>query len=484
VPQPTDALETRLIKGPAMGRVPKFDASKRASEWPMARHDVARTGSTTQTLALPARLLWQSEAVGGKPTPPVVANGLVFIGSTNHQMHCYDAASGKARWSYTVGGAITLAPAVHEDLVLFGATDGWVTCLLADTGEVAWKFQAAPARNLVLNYGTLISSWPVSSGVMLDENVAYFCAGQEANDGIYVYAVEPRTGKLLWHNWSGGQFSSVKLGKGKEWRINASGPMLATDKQLIVPSDFELPIFMEKQTGKLVRKGAGSGGGTRQCISDNWLIVGMASRLKNFSEQPLRGGSYFVHAVTPAADAKATTLPVINGEFNVETTAKLDAVANIRSDNDKYSGKVTFAQDGPVVVAGGTVYGAIWRANGTEITSSQISANPKPTLKVSWVQRVPLLARAAATAGTLYVCAGNKPEPQEGKLTIDKLYESANQPVSKRQESILAIFDRAAGEPKQEIGFSGTPVVDGIAVAYGRIYLSMQDGWLVCIGKE
>ena len=121
-----------------------------------------------------------------------------------------------------------MTPAAYGDLVLFGSEDGWVTCLEAASGELVWRFRAAPERRKILCYNRLVSAWPVNSGVLVDNNVAYFTAGRCSLDGAYAYAVEPRTGKLLWQN------SSLGFRPGREIYFPA-GPKA---KGAILPKEF------------------------------------------------------------------------------------------------------------------------------------------------------------------------------------------------------------------------------------------------------
>jgi hypothetical protein len=47
-----------------------------------------------------------------------------------------------------------------------------------------WAFWRA-AERLVPVYGTLMSTWPVTTGVLVDNGTAYFAAGMANYDGTY-----------------------------------------------------------------------------------------------------------------------------------------------------------------------------------------------------------------------------------------------------------------------------------------------------------
>ncbi len=190
-----DELSTRLEKGPAYGVISK--TAIEADNWPCFRHDIEHSAVTASSVPFPLRQTWETE-IRGTPTPPAVASGLVFVGSDANRMYCFDATDGTKKWSFITDGAVLATPTVHEDLLLVGATDGWVYCLRAASGELAWRFRAAPEVRKILMYDHLTSTWPVSGGVAVVEDVAYFCAGRLAPDGAYLYAADPRTGEILW----------------------------------------------------------------------------------------------------------------------------------------------------------------------------------------------------------------------------------------------------------------------------------------------
>src|SRR2546430_16522271 len=52
---------------------------------------------------------------------PVVAGGIVYIGSKDHTLYALDARTGAEIWSYTTGGAIYSTPTVVNDVVYIGS---------------------------------------------------------------------------------------------------------------------------------------------------------------------------------------------------------------------------------------------------------------------------------------------------------------------------------------------------------------------------
>jgi hypothetical protein len=66
-------------------------------------------------------------------------------------------------------------------------------------GSLAWRFMAAPYERKIIANGQLESSWPVY-GVVMHKGLLCASAGlhPELGGGIYVYGLEPVTGKMAW----------------------------------------------------------------------------------------------------------------------------------------------------------------------------------------------------------------------------------------------------------------------------------------------
>jgi len=132
-------------------------------------------------------------------TAPVAAGGRTYAAVVHeHRLECRDAA-GKALWTFTAGGRITGPPLVDGGLCFFGSHDGYVYCVKAGTGERVWRFLAAPYERKMTVAGQLESSWPVF-GVAMHQGALCFSAGYhpEVGGGIYIYGLDPATGKLAW----------------------------------------------------------------------------------------------------------------------------------------------------------------------------------------------------------------------------------------------------------------------------------------------
>ena len=169
------------------------------SDWPMYRHDAARSGSSTAPVAAELKKSWEVK-LGGRLTQPVIASGKVYVAAVDvHTVYALDPGTGKVLWKYTVGGRIDSAPTIYQGLVLFGSADGWVYCLRADDGALAWRYLVAPDDRQIVSYQQLESVWPVSGSVLVYGNAVYALAGRNMffDGGMRLVRLEPATGRKI-----------------------------------------------------------------------------------------------------------------------------------------------------------------------------------------------------------------------------------------------------------------------------------------------
>ena len=214
------ASSERLQTGLAYN-TPVGNRAASPGDWPMYRLDASRRGSTGSPGPTKLDQLWSAIVAanvsadhrhtlgadwvfknGGSVSAPVVANGLAFVAATDeHRLFACDAKTGDVRWTFTTGGRLDCPPTIHDGLCLFGSRDGYVYCLRELDGELVWRFLAAPVDRRVPAYGQLESPWPVVGGVLVYDGLAYCVAGRHsgADGGLFVSAIQPRSGKLVWN---------------------------------------------------------------------------------------------------------------------------------------------------------------------------------------------------------------------------------------------------------------------------------------------
>jgi outer membrane protein assembly factor BamB len=140
------------------------------------------------------KAIWRTRSqdrLGGRGyfySTPAVAYGRVYIGSTDHKVYSFGAASGTLRWSKGTGGYVYASPAVWRQTVYAGSYSGRFYALDAATGDVRWRFRAK---------GHISGSATVIAGVV------YFSTFDEVT-----YALDARTGLLLW-TYKDGKYGGV-----------------------------------------------------------------------------------------------------------------------------------------------------------------------------------------------------------------------------------------------------------------------------------
>ena len=204
------AEEERLERGAAFGKVGEATKPAAQSSWPTFRGNAKRSATVNTELAAQPSETWTAE-VGERLSQPVVSAETLLVSSLDkHTVFAFDAETGKARWSRTVGGPVDSPPTIHEGrLCLFGSADGYVYCLRLSDGELVWRFQAAPADQRTVFWGKIESVWPVHGSVLVlspstdsGEAVAYVSAGRASffDHGMELYGLNPDTGQVLHHH--------------------------------------------------------------------------------------------------------------------------------------------------------------------------------------------------------------------------------------------------------------------------------------------
>ncbi|MHC4700876.1 MAG: PQQ-binding-like beta-propeller repeat protein, partial [Planctomycetota bacterium] len=243
------------------------------ADWPTYRANNRRTSSTPARLARP-RVEGVSPSNRGQdardtvprswtntqkqphvPTPPVAAGGLIFVAGRCGKVRAIDARTGEVRWVFATGGPIKAAPTIAESRAYVGSGDGYVYALEAATGRLLWRFRAAPVERHIMVYGNLCSTWPVNTGVLVEDGIAYFAAGIIDGDGTYVYALDARTGRIKWQNNSSGHLNP-ELRKG----VSAQGNLAIQGNQLLMAGGNQVsPARFDIGTGKCLNQSFAQG---------------------------------------------------------------------------------------------------------------------------------------------------------------------------------------------------------------------------------
>ncbi|MEE3182258.1 MAG: PQQ-binding-like beta-propeller repeat protein [Planctomycetota bacterium] len=193
-----------LEKGPAWQSLAKSSGGggkgdEESTDWPTYRANPARSGLVNSVVPAGLQTGWSRE-IGGKLSSISAAAGRVYVAAVDrHTVYCLDAKTGQQLWKYTAGGRVDTPPTIYRDGVYFGSADGWVYALRAEDGELAWRFLGAPDDRRIFVRGQLESAWPVHGSVLIKDGKVMFAAGRSSylEGGLRLCRLDAATGELL-----------------------------------------------------------------------------------------------------------------------------------------------------------------------------------------------------------------------------------------------------------------------------------------------
>ena len=125
---------------------------------------------------------------------PAVANGVVYVGSVDKNVYALNASTGAKLWSFTTGNLVNSSPTVANGVVYIGSFDGNLSALNASTGAEIWSYNVG-------TFGYVNSSPVVINGVVYLGFSNSFYSAQ-------VLALSANTGAKLW-SYDTGSFNEL-----------------------------------------------------------------------------------------------------------------------------------------------------------------------------------------------------------------------------------------------------------------------------------
>ena len=452
------ASKKRLVRGPAYGEVNEEEVD--GQDWPIYRHDPRRSGCTNVKLSADLDRRWEVDIKGGI-TPPVVANGRLYVAEENADtVHCLDAASGRKLWSYVAGGRVDSPPTIHNGMVLFGSADGRVYCLRASDGELVWRFRAAPTDRRIMAFGRLESAWPVHGSVVVQHGKVYFTAGRSSylDGGMHAYALDPETGEVLHTNRVKSERPNVAEDAGRPF------DMEGTRTDILVSDGEDLYMFHARFTPDLKRRTTARITKLGDRKVDPHLMCNDAFLDKTWFDRSYwtygdRWPGYYFAYNAP----KSGQLLV----FNDETTYGLHVFTERRGHS-------------PMHRPGAGGYELFADRNENQLVLRPTAAGREKgsgysrALPPKWSKQIPIRAQAMVLAGNHLFLAG----PPDVVPNDDPMAAFEG-----RKGARLWAVDASSGKKLAEYELDSLPAFDGLIAAEGRLYLCTEDGRVICMGK-
>jgi len=420
----------RLEKGPAYSDIRHTTGDRRgAREWPTYRCDARRSGSTQTAVPTSLQHKWKVD-VGGKITAPVIAGGKVFVASVDeHSLSAIDADSGRSVWQFTAGARIDSPPTVYKGQVIFGCRDGYVYNVRASDGTLRWRLRIASDARRIAACGQLESASPVIGSVLVRDGVVYATAGRSSylDGGIGLYRLDAETGKIL-----------------------SRTPIYSPDPETGRQPKHTAPAFMPGARADILTS------------DDDHVYL----RDMTFDEQGVERKESQPHLFT-LTDFLDGSWPH-RAYWIFGTKLSVSTGCSGRDRSLIYGRLLVFDES--------AIYGygrqQVHWSNHLQDGAYRAFALRRGESKPHWEKRLPIRIRAMILADDVLFAAG--PRAETGVWSVDH---------EKDAGTVVLALSTSDGSERARHRLSASPVFDGMAAAYGRLYMSMENGDVICLAE-
>jgi len=520
VPMPKLSSEKRLIRGSAYERAARLVTSGRLSihDWPTYRHDPRRTGAASCDVPSGVATQWRVR-LEGKLTPPVLSADRLYVAAKNeHTLYAFGAQDGSRLWNYTAAGRIDSPATVYGGLVLFGSADGCVYCLRASDGQLVWRFRAAPCDQQIVAFGQLESPWRVHGSILVKDGVAYCTAGRSTylDGGIRLFGLDPATGKVMHETcldtWSRTRIDAENKPFIPGYHIEgALSDVLVSEGDYIYLGQYKLdlrlveqkvPYIMPDLDNKVVAMDLMNQPFTEgmesqakyEKVQHDWQWRVHKKMMDDYNKK-YGGTSMGDRRMGPHISSTSGFLDDswFNRTFWMYSTSWPGYYIGHRGAKTGQllvvGARRTFAVQGypsrnlqsPQFNPGGKGYLLLADENDNEpVLSDYTRGIPKGigftrNEPPAWFKWVPVRIRAMVLAGDHLFVAGppDVVDPDDPMAAFEG-----------RSGAVLRACSAADGSTLAEQKLDAPPVFDGLIAASGRLYMSLEDGTVLCLSRD
>jgi len=452
----------RLQRGPAYRQVPSDKSEIRnlkseigtTPDWPSLRGGELRSGSTQAVLPIDLKPRWTA-SIGGKLSSPVIAGDRLLVTSIDAcRVVALDANDGRELWSFITGSRVDTPPTIADGLAVFGCADGRIYCLRTADGSLVWRYRAAPMEKQIVVDNRLESVWPVHGSVLVKDGVAYAAAGRSVflDGGITLCGLDLHTGRL---RCEAHVAVDPKAAKSRAFIMDGVRPdVLVSDGKYIYLQHMQFDAALKPTGGRGRHILATSG-----LADDSWFYrtfwrLGLGDYENDFPP------SYVKHRFV-----------VPWGQLLVFDDRR---VCGLKTHMSKGISPGTAVQSSAgCLLFGGpntpfTPDAETLRTDFPLGKATATAAEPAWTAALTYQARAMLLARRGD---------GSQASPQDGLLFV------AGWPSHDKQ-GVLEVYDPATGTRLATHTIASAPIFDGMAAAGGKLYISMKNGTLQCVGAR
>lgn len=163
----------------------------------------------------PSVVVWTFETGNGVWAAPLLADGVLYFGSMDHNLYAVNAENGRELWRAPLGGAVAATPVLVDGVLYVGSFDRKIFAVSQDNGEILHQRD--------------VSGWVWGAPVVVDD--VLYAADMDG----YVYALN--TSDLS-----------------EKWRVRAANggirpSPLVTDQHVIIGARSGEVVWLERASG-------------------------------------------------------------------------------------------------------------------------------------------------------------------------------------------------------------------------------------------
>jgi outer membrane protein assembly factor BamB len=441
----------------------------RAEDWPTYRANNQRSAASAATVPEKVGRKWiYQPAAPVRITPAVHAGGLVFVGGDDGIVRCLDGDSGRERWRWVTAGPIRLPPTIWEGRACIGSGDGCVYCLEAATGRLLWRYRLASQDRRIMVYGRLSSNWPVHSGVLVQDGVAYAAAGIVEHDGVWVCALDARTGAIKWDNAEIRKKESQKL-----W-VDVQGDLaVGWGKLFLAGRPGTLPASFDLGTGQrdASRQAAGGARGREVGVLGNRYVLRGGRDLYSYDGPDSCGNSFVFADLGEPRDKPAPGIRFSAGSRTPPVPPAWDDAAFLWTARGP-DGLSCWGADALLGLLDKIQHGenALYKLeSGSYVPAQHSEKNPFMPPGAQWGPlEAPLISLVLGKNAAVVTCEG---KPATAKAPVTDWFVRA--------------IDRKTGNALWEEKLDSEPLPDGLCLGRnGETIVTLRNGQVVCLAKK